>query len=171
MHWAHFTDYYGDFAVDNAERVEAKPDALTFAYVIKAYAVLGDFDGAIAALADCKQRGLTPTSRTYAVLLDLCTDHKKRDQGEQIIVEAEAMYKNVDSWYERELILGGTPQPVSETPVETEEKGSDEKKEVRLDDGEPEDDDFVADIEFINAKLYFYGVEDSAQAERVSEFF
>lgn len=158
-------EYYYDFDPANAMQVDAEPDALTFGYIVKAYATLGDFDGAFSAFKDCKERGLTPTCRTYAMVLELATDRKERSLGDELIQEAESIYTSRESWYERELITGGT---LDDSVPEYQEGEDEVVKETPTPENSSEPAE--VDIEFLNAKLYFYGVEDATRAEKVAVF-
>lgn len=196
------TEYYYDFSPENAVKVDTEPDALTFGYVVKAYAILGDLEGALAAFQDCKNRNLKPTARTYALLVELCANHNKRELGEELINEAENTYEKPVAWYNPRLVLNEeeatewerktgveipkaeqteeTPEKVVEANLDAEAEGADEgeatetaeaaptlaKNQETIDVDEDEEDPRT-DIEFLNAKMYFYGKNDPAAAEKV----
>eukprot|EP01127_Copromyxa_protea_P003061 TRINITY_DN12935_c0_g1_i1.p1 TRINITY_DN12935_c0_g1~~TRINITY_DN12935_c0_g1_i1.p1 ORF type:complete len:875 (-),score=229.29 TRINITY_DN12935_c0_g1_i1:18-2519(-) len=155
-------EYYADFSAENQDFVLARPNALTFSYIVKAYVTIGDIDGAFAAFEDCKARGLTPTNRTYAVLLDTCTQSKDKALGAKIIAEAESHYEAALPWYQK-AILSRTNNYVPEEKDEDEIEGEEtETEEIKLVEQKNR-----VDIEWVNAKMYFYGIDNPRVAEQI----
>jgi pentatricopeptide repeat protein len=162
-------EYFEDFYTteDYAPVTLSAPDAVSYAYLIKAHSVLGNVEEAFEALAECKAKGITPLNLSYALLLDLCSkDPQLRDRGLGVISEAETHYEKSIPFYSSD-VLSLRPKDTKEVAIPEEAEEGEEGE-----DGEKEKLRLVAqekryDIEWVNSKIYFFGIEDAREAERV----